>query len=60
MRPRVRSVFSDERKLSIAALSHTLPDRLIEQVPPQFRHEALKLRFSVTAVSTPPFGTATE
>jgi hypothetical protein len=30
----VRSVFSDEKKLSIAALSQTLPDRLIEQVTP--------------------------
>ena len=27
----VRSVFSDEKKLSIATLSYTLPDRLIEQ-----------------------------
>jgi hypothetical protein len=34
MRPLIRSVFSDEKKLSIAALSHTLPDRLIEQVTP--------------------------
>lgn len=30
----VRPVFSDEKKLSIAALSQTLPDRLIEQVTP--------------------------
>src|SRR5262249_62089151 len=30
----MRSVFSDEKKLSIAALSHTLPDRLIEQTTP--------------------------
>ena len=30
----VRSVFSDEKKLSMAALSQTLPDRLIEQVTP--------------------------
>jgi hypothetical protein len=30
----VRSVLSEEKKLSIAALSHTLPDRLIEQVTP--------------------------
>lgn len=28
----VSSVFSDEKKLSIAALSQTLPDRLVEQV----------------------------
>jgi hypothetical protein len=28
----VRSIFSDEMKLSIAELSHTLPARLIEQV----------------------------
>jgi hypothetical protein len=27
----VRSVFNDEKKLSMAALSQTLPDRLIEQ-----------------------------
>jgi hypothetical protein len=27
----VRSASSDEKKLSIAVLSHTLPDRLIEQ-----------------------------
>ncbi|MGY3079477.1 hypothetical protein ACVWZZ_005885 [Bradyrhizobium sp. LM6.10] len=30
----VRSVFSDEKKLSIAALSHTLPDRLMLQTMP--------------------------
>ena len=30
----VRSIFSDEKKLSIAELSHTLPDRLIEQTMP--------------------------
>jgi hypothetical protein len=30
----VRSVFSDEKKLSIAELSQTLPARLIEQVMP--------------------------
>jgi hypothetical protein len=30
----VRSVFSEEKKLSIAALSQTLPDRLIEQTTP--------------------------
>jgi hypothetical protein len=30
----MRSVFSDKKKLSIAALSHTLPDRLIEQTTP--------------------------
>jgi hypothetical protein len=30
----VRSVFSDEKKLSIAALSQTLPERLIEQTTP--------------------------
>ena len=30
----IRSVFIDEKKLSIAALSHTLPDRLILQVTP--------------------------
>src|SRR5438552_13584476 len=32
--PAVRSVFSDEKKLSIAALSQTFPDRLIEQEMP--------------------------
>jgi hypothetical protein len=30
----VRSVLSDEKKLSIAALSYTLPERLIEQKTP--------------------------
>jgi hypothetical protein len=30
----VRSVFNDEKKLSIAALSHTLPERLIEHTTP--------------------------
>ena len=30
----IRSVLSEEKKLSMAALSHTLPDRLIEQVTP--------------------------
>jgi hypothetical protein len=30
----MRSVFREEKKLSIAALSQTLPDRLIEQVTP--------------------------
>jgi hypothetical protein len=30
----VRSVFNDEKKLSIAALSQTLPERLIEQITP--------------------------
>jgi hypothetical protein len=34
MRPLIRSVLSDEKKLSIAALSQTLPDRLIEQAMP--------------------------
>ncbi len=29
-----RSVLSEQKKLSIAALSHTLPDRLIEKVMP--------------------------
>ena len=29
-----RSVFGEEKQLSIAALSQTLPDRLIEQVTP--------------------------
>lgn len=32
--PAVRSVFSDEKKLSIAALSQTLPDRLMQQTMP--------------------------
>jgi hypothetical protein len=30
----IRSVFRDEKKLSIAALSQTLPERLVEQVTP--------------------------
>jgi hypothetical protein len=30
----VRSVFNDEKKLSIAVLSQTLADRLIEQTTP--------------------------
>jgi hypothetical protein len=30
----VRSVLSEEKKLSIAALSQTLPERLIEQMTP--------------------------
>jgi hypothetical protein len=30
----MRSVLSDEKKLSIAALSQTVPDRLIEQTTP--------------------------
>jgi hypothetical protein len=34
VRRAVRSVLSEEKKLSIAALSHTLPDRLMLQVTP--------------------------
>jgi hypothetical protein len=30
----VRSAFSEAKKASIAALSHTLPERLIEQTTP--------------------------
>jgi hypothetical protein len=30
----VRSVFSEEKKLSMAELSQTFPDRLMEQVMP--------------------------
>jgi hypothetical protein len=30
----IRSVFSKDKTLSIAALSQTLPDRLIEQITP--------------------------
>jgi hypothetical protein len=33
LRP-ARPVFNDEKKLSIAALSQTLPERLIEQTTP--------------------------
>jgi hypothetical protein len=33
LRP-ARSAFNDERNLSIAALSQTLPERLIEQTTP--------------------------
>jgi hypothetical protein len=40
LRP-IRSVFSDEKKLSIAALSQTFPDRLIEQSMPW---SAIKVR----------------
>jgi len=32
----VHSVFSDEKKLSFAALSHTFPELLIKQVTPVF------------------------
>jgi hypothetical protein len=32
--PLIRSVLSDEKTLSMAALSRTLPDRLIEQATP--------------------------
>jgi hypothetical protein len=39
----VRSVFSVEKELSIAALSKTLPDRLIEQVTPSSAHQPLEL-----------------
>ena len=34
MRPCNRSIFSDEKRLTIAALSYTSPDRFIEQVKP--------------------------
>jgi hypothetical protein len=37
------SVFSDEKKRSIAVLSQTLPDRLIEQVMPWGSLQALVL-----------------
>jgi hypothetical protein len=40
----VRSVFNDEKKLSIAALSQTLPDRLIEQTDAIRRLVALGLK----------------
>jgi hypothetical protein len=40
----VRSVLSDEKKLSIAALSQTLPNRLIEQTTlPQLRNDLFRL-----------------
>jgi hypothetical protein len=34
IRPRIRSIVSDEKQRSIAALSNLLPDRPIEQVTP--------------------------
>ena len=37
----VRSVFSDEKKLSIAALFQTFPDLLMEQVTPLSTIKAL-------------------
>jgi hypothetical protein len=38
-----RSVFNNEKKLSIAALSQTSPDRLIEQTTPLIGHQPLEL-----------------
>src|SRR5258705_9815047 len=48
----VRSVLSDEKKLSIAALSQTLPDRLIEQTTPVVSHQPLELLAGVLASAT--------
>lgn len=45
----VRSVLSDEKKLSFAALSQTLPDRLVEQVMPWVGHQPLELLAGVLA-----------
>jgi hypothetical protein len=45
----VRSVFSVEKELSIAALSKTLPDRLIEQVTPSSAHQPLEMFAGVLA-----------
>ena len=39
----VRSVFSDEYKLPIAALSQPLPERLTEQMTPVISHQSLIL-----------------
>ena len=47
----MRSVLSDEKKLSIAALSQTLPDRLIEQVTPMIGHQPLELLAGVLAAA---------
>src|SRR5439155_21932871 len=46
----VRSVFNDEKKLSIAALSQTLPERLIEQTTP-IGHQLLELLAGVLAAT---------
>jgi hypothetical protein len=46
----VCSVLRDENKLSIAALSHTLPARLIEQTT-AFSHQALELFAGVFAAA---------
>ena len=45
----VRSVFNDEKKLSIAALSQTLPDRLIELA--MIGHQPLELFAGVLAAT---------
>jgi hypothetical protein len=44
------SVFNDEKKLSIAALSQTLPERLIEQTTPD-RNQPLELLTGVLATA---------
>jgi hypothetical protein len=45
----VRSVFKDEKKLSIAALSQTLPDRLIGADDAVIGHQPLELLAGVFA-----------
>lgn len=44
---RYRSVLSEEKKSSIAALSQPMPERLIEQTPPMVTHLPFKLVASV-------------
>jgi hypothetical protein len=45
----IRSVFRDEKKLSVAALSHTFPERLIEQSTPLSAISPLELLARVLA-----------
>jgi hypothetical protein len=45
----VRSVFSDEKKLSIAALFQTFPDRLIERTTP-FGHQSFELQLAAISL----------
>ena len=45
----MRSVFSDEKKLSMAALSQTLPERLMEQINAIVGHQPLELLARVLA-----------
>ncbi len=47
----VRSVFSEEKKLSIAALSQTVPDRLMLQITPL----SASKRWNCSLVYWPPW-----